>query len=134
MTRILVIHKEVRMLRGLAKRREQIFEELGEIRRLRRGKLVEQYNKKQEKDGRVRRWGPYYTLQCWLNGKNRSQRVPRERAEQVQADVEAYERFQRLVEELASVTEQMTKKEGETDAKKKPKRLGRKGTERSRDS
>lgn len=51
MSRILVIYKEVRMSHGLAKRREQILEELGSIRRLRRGKLVEQYNKKKEKDG-----------------------------------------------------------------------------------
>jgi len=120
------------MSHGLAKRREQILEELGAIKRLRRGKLVEQYNKKEE-DGQVRRWGPYYTLQCWLNGKNRSERVPRGQAEQVQADVDAYEQFQGLVEELASVTEQMTKK-GDANAKKKSKRRGRKSTGRSRPS
>jgi hypothetical protein len=66
-----------------------------------------------------------------LNGKNRSERIPRERAAQVRADVQAYERYQRLVDELAGVTEQMTKKEADPDAKKKRRRPGRKSTERS---
>lgn len=87
---------------------------------MRRGSLTEQYNRKKDEKGRERQWGPYYTLQAWLNGKNRSERVRREDVAQVSEDIGHYEQFSHLSDRYVEVAERMAKTQP-SDGKKKPK-------------
>jgi hypothetical protein len=103
------------------KQQAQILQEMGAIRRMRRGHLTEQYNRKKAPDGAERRWGPYYTLQAWVGGRNRSERVPAEVAPQVRQDLENYAAFTQLCERYVDVAEGAAKAEV-VDSKKKPRR------------
>lgn len=103
------------------KQQAQILEEMGTISRMRRGHLTEQYNRKKAPDGSERRWGPYYTLQAWVEGKNRSERVSAELAPQVRQDLDNYAAFTALCERYVAVAEDVAKIEV-VDSKKKPKR------------
>ena len=93
--------------------RNGIFEEMGQIERLRQGTLSEQYYG----TGANRR-GPYYVLQGYAEGRHWSQRVPPEHVEQVRADLAAGVRFQELCRSFAETTEQSTLA-GEAPASKK---------------
>ena len=99
----------------------KILEQMSEITRMRRGKLTEQYNRKKDEKGRERQWGPYYTLQAWLNGKNRSERVRREDVSRVREDIHNYEQFGELSDRYVEIAERMAKTPL-SDSKKKPKR------------
>lgn len=102
----------------------KILRQMSEITRMRRGKLTEQYNRKKDEDGRERQWGPYYTLQAWIDGKNRSERVRREDASQVRDDIRGYEQFSELSGRYVEVAERMTRDQV-ADSKKKPLRSRR---------
>lgn len=115
------------------KKQVQILEEMGAITRMRRGHLTEQYNRKQAPDGTERRWGPYYTIQAWVGGKNRSERVPADLAHQVRQDVENYAAFTGLCQRYVEVAEGIAKAEV-ADSKKKPKRFRRPSAGKSRSS
>ena len=115
------------------KEQVQILEQIGSITRMRKGHLSEQYNRKQGPDGTERRWGPYYTLQAWVGGKNRSERIPAELAVQVRQDMENYETFSGLCERYVEISEGIAKAE-DADSKKKPRRLRRPSAGRSRNS
>jgi hypothetical protein len=111
----------------------EILNQMGSITRMRRGKLTEQYNRKRDEDGNERLWGPYYTLQAWVEGKNRSERVSREHAEEVREDIERYEKFTGLCDRYVQVAEKVAKAEV-ADSKKKPKRSRRQSVGKSRSS
>jgi hypothetical protein len=111
----------------------QILEQMGSITRMRRGHLSEQYNRKKDSDGTERRWGPYYTLQAWVGGKNRSERIPVELAVQVRQDLEHYQTFHGLCERYVELAEGIAKAE-DVDSKKKPRRFRRPSGEKSRNS
>ena len=98
---------------------KNILEQMSQITRMRRGKLSEQYNRKKDEKGQERRWGPYYTLQAWVEGKNRSERVHREQVPRVREDIENYETFSALSERYVQIAEQAAK-EQLPEAKKKP--------------
>jgi len=115
------------------KEQVQILEQIGSITRMRKGHLSEQYNRKQGPDGTERRWGPYYTLQAWVGGKNRSERIPAELAVQVRQDLENYQIFGGLCERYVELSEGIAKAE-DADSKKKPRRLRRPSAGRSRNS
>jgi hypothetical protein len=115
------------------KQQAQILHEMSTIQRMRRGHLTEQYNRKKAPDGAERRWGPYYTLQAWLGGKNRSVRVPADAAPQVRQDLANYAAFTALCERYVAVAEGIAKAEV-TDSKKKPRRSKPPLVERSRSS
>ena len=90
-----------------------------QIKCMRRGKLTEQYNKKKDPDGTVRKWGPYYTLQAWRNGKNHSLRIPAKDADKVREEIKAYEEFSELCERYIQLGEhEAMKKRG--DSKNSP--------------
>ena len=104
------------------KQQTQILQEMGAITRMRRGHLTEQYNRKKDPDGTERRWGPYYTLQAWVGGKNRSERVPADVAPQARQDLENYAAFAELCERYIDLAEGVAKAEV-ADRKKKPRQF-----------
>src|SRR3989338_4366793 len=112
-------------LKEIALRRTEILNEMAEIDRMRRGGLSKQYFKTIEKGQKITR-GPYYVLQCSLNGKNYCERVSADDVEAVESAIGGYEHFRRLADEFIEITEELTlKQEGDFDGKKKEKRLGR---------
>jgi hypothetical protein len=115
------------------KQQAEILGEMGRITRMRRGHLTEQFNRKKAPDGTERRWGPYYTLQAWVEGKNRSQRIPTDEAAQVRQDIENHAAFTALCERYVETAEQIAQAEG-PDSKKKPRPSRRPSAERSRSS
>jgi len=106
---------------GSATELTEVLEQMSQITRMRRGKLTEQYNRKKDKEGRERQWGPYYTLQAWVDGKNRSERVRRDDAARVREDMHNYEQFCELSDRYVQIAEQVAKARP-SDAKKKPRR------------
>ena len=105
----------------LQQRREQILQEMAAIDRLRRGHLSEQFFKT-TRQGKTFRQGPYYVLQRWFQGKNLCERISADQVEPIRQGVEGFKRFQRLAEEFAVVSEQITLLAGRIpEAKKKRK-------------
>ncbi len=102
----------------LQKKRDQIIEELKELTRLRRGQVSEQYLNKVGADGKPKQFGPYYVWQASVNGKKRSIRVGKDQISQVQEDVQGYQDFKKLCDELAEVTEKMTLEDQQPQGKK----------------
>lgn len=98
----------------------EVLEQMAQITRMRRGKLSEQYNRKKDKNGQERQWGPYYTLQAWVDGKNRSERVRRDDVDMVREDMRNYEEFCELSERYVQIAEQSAKAQA-AGAKKKSK-------------
>lgn len=107
----------------LESKRQELLDEIGSIDRLRRGQLSEQYIEKPATDGTMKRYGPYYVWQASINGKKRSHRIDREAGDQVREELAAYKRYEKLCDELADVTEQLTCSQQSTHSKKKPRRV-----------
>ena len=110
-------------LAELQQRRAQILDEIAAIDCFRRGHLSEQFFKS-TRGGKTTRQGPYYVLQRWCQGKNLCERVPADQIQPVRQGVEGYERFQRLAEEFAAVSEEITLLAGripEVKKKRKPR-------------
>jgi len=110
------------MATKLENRRAELISEIEGIRRLRRGQISEQYIEKPDAEGKMKRYGPYYVWQATIKGKKRSVRVARERVAAVREDLVAHQRFKELCEELADVTEQLTREEPVRGGKKNSKR------------
>jgi len=103
------------------KQQAAILKDMGQITRMRRGHLTEQYNRKTSEDGTERQWGPYYTLQACVDGKNRSERVTANVVPQVRQDLENHAVFAELCEHYVQLAEGVAKAEM-PDSKKKPRR------------
>lgn len=115
-------------------RRSQILAEMAKIDRIRRGSLSKQYFKTVEKGHKITR-GPYYVLQCSLNGKNCCERVAAKDVALVEGSVVGYERFRQLAKEFIEITEEMTlAAEGDVDSKKNGRRSSRVATRKPRRS
>lgn len=69
--------------------------------------------------------GPYHLLQRRQNGKNNCQRVGADELEFIVQAVQGHERFQKLVQRYAALTEQMTWDEQSAPVKKKFQRFWR---------
>lgn len=91
---------------SLAKQRDQVLEQMRSLDRMRRGSLSRQFLKT-AKDKTSR--GPYYVLQGYLKGQKFSERIPAEKAPEVEEEVENYRRFQQLCERFVTLTDQMTR-------------------------
>lgn len=106
----------------LSAQRDVLFQQLKALDRLRRGTLSRQvYSKKQA--GQTHTQGPYYILQAFHKGKKLSQRIPAERAELVQQQVDNFKQFQDLTDQCITLTDQITQlAEGVPDAKKNSRR------------
>ena len=109
-------------LHQLEQRRNQVLEQIQAIDRLRRGSLSRQFFKK-PRSGSKARQGPYYVLQGYINGQKFSERVPVDRAPQMEPLVANYKRFEELADEFVTVTDQITRlSQGATAAKKNSRR------------
>jgi hypothetical protein len=102
----------------LEKQRDQIIQQLKDLKRIRRGQISEQYLEKPGADGKMKRFGPYYVWQASVNGEKRSIRVAKEQADQVREDMQGYQEFKRLCDELTDVTEQLTIRDDPSQGKK----------------
>jgi hypothetical protein len=80
-----------------------ILQEMGQIPHIIRGKLSSQTY---ESKGRSQ--GPYFTLQRWDAGKNKSQRIPPPQLPTIQEGVTGFERFQQLADQYVGLSEQQT--------------------------
>ena len=101
-------------------KRQQILEQMAEIKCMERGKLSEEYREK-NKDGKTVQLGPYYKHQCWENGRNVSRRVPVPEVERLRNGVDGYHQFRKLADEFVEVTVEMTREIAVDEGKKKPK-------------
>lgn len=90
---------------------ENLLQQIAEIERMEPGKLCPLK--------RQGRHGHYYNLQRWEKGRNVSQHVPAEQVPVVQKNIEAYARFQGLVEEYVEVVSARTREERGAGVKKK---------------
>ena len=98
----------------LQEQKSEILRQMGRIPNLIRGKLTSQtYAPK----GRSQ--GPYFTLQRWEGGKNKSQRISPEQLPMIQEAVDGYERFQQLAGQFVGLTEKQTWEAQSSDIKKK---------------
>ena len=93
-------------------RRDEILSEMQAIREMIRGKISMQSLKRTAADGSVTERGPYAVMQRWLNGSNHSQRIPSEDLPAMTRAVDGYQRFVRLSDEFAALTETLTRRSG----------------------
>jgi hypothetical protein len=91
----------------LATQRNALLSQLQAIDRLRRGSLSQQTFTKTQA-GQLRSLGPYYLLQGFHHGKKFSERIPAQRAAQVQQQVQNFKRFQQLADQCITLTDQIT--------------------------
>jgi len=94
---------------SLLQKQQRLLQDMQAIDRLRRGSLSQQFFK--AAPGQTARRGPYFVLQGFFQGKKFSERVPAERAPQVQAEVDNYRRFQTLAEEYVTLSDEITRRE-----------------------
>ena len=84
--------------------REAILAQFASLLSIERGSLTEEYRERPASNGKgVVRNGPYFKHQCWENGRNRSRRVPAAEVPLLRDDLDNGQRFDRLVESLASL-------------------------------
>ena len=108
-------------MKAITTRRNEILDEMSEIKRMRRGVLNVQYKNVSHKNGDIAVKGPYYVLtKKGPNGKTISQAISAKDAEFVQVEVDNYRRFRQLTDEYVDVCENLTLlKKNETDECKK---------------
>lgn len=104
-------------LDSLRQKRDRILQQMQAIDRLRRGSLSKQFFK--APPGQTAKRGPYYVLQGFFHGKKFSERIPAEKAPQVQEQVDNYRRFQSLAEEYVTLSDAITRLESQDPASKK---------------
>lgn len=83
----------------------------------RRGQLSEQYYERKAADGTVRRTGPYYVWQRWIDGRKHSVRIPAGAIAPVKADLARGHQVQKLFDELFAGLEQAAIR-GDAESKK----------------
>jgi hypothetical protein len=85
-------------------RREQIIDRIASITTMQPGTLTEEYRQGAiGKDGKPARLGPYYKLQVWRDGANRTSRVPAGHADYLREDIDNYHTFGQLCRQLAEL-------------------------------
>ena len=90
--------------------REQILERIASITTMQPGTLTEEYRDGAiGKDGKRARLGPYFKLQCWRDGANRTSRVPASQAEVWREDIGNYHEFNDLCGQLAELNIEHTR-------------------------
>jgi len=89
--------------------REQIIERIASITTMQPGTLTEEYRDGAiGKDGKRAQLGPYYKLQVWRDGGNKTSRVPASQADSLRADIDNYHTFGQLCRQLAELNIQHT--------------------------
>ena len=80
---------------SLQQQKAAILQQMGQIPAIIRGKLSSQTYV-----AKGRSQGPYFTLQRWEEGKNKSQRIPPQQLSMIQEAVTGFERFQQLADQF----------------------------------
>ena len=88
--------------------KQKIITRIEQIEDLQKAKLSEQYFTKINSDGQKVRQGPYYNLQRWIDGKNKTVRINRNKVEPYRRAVEGYEAFKELCDQFIDITEKIT--------------------------
>lgn len=84
--------------------REQIIERIASITTMQPGTLTEEYRQGAVgKDGKPARLGPYFKLQVWRDGANRTSRVTAAEADHLREDIGNHHAFGQLCGELAEL-------------------------------
>lgn len=84
--------------------REQIIDRITSITTMQPGTLTEEFRQGAiGKDGKPSRLGPYYKLQVWRDGANRTSRVPASQADYLREDIDNYNTFRQLCRQLAEL-------------------------------
>lgn len=110
----------------LRTRRNEIFEELGQLEQMRRGSVVEQVYESVQKDGAVVRHGPYPLYSFKEKGKTVSRRIKDPKLKALyEEQIDAYHRFQELTAELIRIGEQIADLALPDDEAKKKLHRGR---------
>jgi hypothetical protein len=90
--------------------REQIIARIASIATMQPGTLTEEYRQGAiGEDGKPVRLGPYFKLQVWRDGANRSSRVPASQAEFWREDIDNYHTFDQLCGQLAELNIEHTR-------------------------
>ncbi len=107
----------------LIHRRQQILQEMEQIRRMERGSLQAEKRPSvlHPDEGR----GPYYKHQVWEKGQNLTRRVPVEQADALAQAIEGRKHFERLAEAFIDATVLLTRADSGADAKKNAPTLKR---------
>ena len=109
---------------SIQQERSRILEQMAQMDRMIRGH-VSQQTFQVKRGGQTVTQGPYFLLQRRENGKNNCQRVGTEELDAIVAGVGAYQRFQKLAERYALLTEQLTWEQQAAGVKKKFQRFWR---------
>lgn len=99
---------------SLPQQKAAILQQMGQIPALIRGKLSSQTYV-----AKGRSQGPYFTLQRWDEGKNKSQRIPPQQLPMIQEAVTGFQRFQQLADQFVGLAEKQTWEAQPADLKKK---------------
>jgi hypothetical protein len=111
--------------RKLAARRAEILEQIAALGPMRRGSIQEQFLPYKRPDGSIRRRGPYLTYTFKEGGKTRGKHLRnQEEAQQYQAQIDNYRRYQQLSAELVRVSQTLADLEaaGDEGCKKNSRR------------
>jgi len=93
----------------LAARRNEIVNEIGTIKSMRKGTLNTSFNKVTNKKGEEVINGPYYVLtRRGSDNKTVSERIPTADAPHVQEEVDNYRRFRQLADEYVDICEKIS--------------------------
>jgi hypothetical protein len=76
--------------------KEQLFQQIGAIASMERGKLSAYSFKERSGAG-----GPYYKLQHWQDGKNQTRYIPTEEVPAVETALAGYARYEQLTQQYA---------------------------------
>lgn len=94
-------------IRALEEEREQILQEMRQIRAMRKGSVSEQWIKVPHKQGAPVLRGPYNLYTYKEKGKTIGRRLNVQEARRVSEEVEAYHRFQTLCARYTEVTQRL---------------------------
>lgn len=120
-------------IESLRQKRDLLLRDMQAIDHLRRGCLSKQFFKPAA--GQSVRRGPYFILQGFFRGKKFNERIPAQKAPQVQEQVDNYKRFQALAEEYVTLSDEITRLESRdlhgkknSSRRKSPMRASKKPT------
>jgi len=105
---------------SLQQQKAALLEQMAQIPRIIRGKLTSQTYV-----AKGRSQGPYFTLQRWEEGKNKSQRISSEDLPMIQDALTGYERFEQLADQFVGLAEKQTWEDQPADVKKKFRKFSR---------
>ena len=114
----------MKTIESIVERRDEIIEEIRNLRSMRKGIINEQYLKVPHKSKEASLLGPYYVLTKKQNCKTVSTRIKSNEYEEIKKETEAYKKFNQLSSEFVTITEELTyrrKISQNTDSKKNRK-------------